>query len=295
MEKNISTYIVYNNDLKHYNINNDHIINGRAILYNNNNNINTLKYRLKECKKESNETLDLQSLSLTKMIILPKYIYKSLKNLFIGNNNLTMIPNLSEFNNLEILDINNNKIKIINDIPKTLIELCCRNNEIETININNNSVLERLDCNKNKLKKIMNVFNNCKNLKHVDCNNNMIDEKIYHNGIEQLFCYDNKIKEICDFPNLIYLDCKNNPLSKINNLNKLEHIVCSNTLLLSLDNLINIKTIECFQTKISEIPYLPNLYEILCDNGQIKKISSLYKIGGAEIYNEYLLYITFII
>jgi Leucine-rich repeat (LRR) protein len=294
-EKRDDKYIVYKNDLK-YKINRE--LDESKIKWSSPEvknmyhtiDLDTVQYRIDECIEEKYITLDLKHLNLDKLPILPNKIIKSVKYLFLGDNKFTQFPDLTEWTNLEMLEFNHNKVKEINNLPKSLIELCCKDNLLEDIQFNNNNKIERLDIRQNKLKNI----NIPLSIKILDIAQNEIYICINKlPNIEKILCANNQIKEIINCPLLTYLDCRSNPVININNCNKIEHLVCSNTLLNKIPECPNIRTIECFYTKICELPYFEQLYELMCENNQIKKISSKYNVVSAETYKEKLLHIIF--
>jgi hypothetical protein len=294
-DKEDEKYIVYKNDLK-YKTNRE--LDEKKIIWSSpevemmyyNVDLDTIKYRIDECIEEKYITLDLKHLNLNKLPVLPNKIIKSVKYLFLGDNNFSNFPDLTEWTNLEMIELNHNKIKEINYLPNSLIELCIKDNLLENIQFNKNCKIERLDIRQNKLNNIIippsiKILDVAQNNLHI-CIHNLPN-------IEKILCGNNNIKQIINCPLLKYLDCRSNPIINIDNCNMIEHLVCSNTLLDKIPNCPNIKTIECFYTKIYELPYYEHLYELLCENNQIKKISSKYIISSADTYKEKLLHINF--
>ena len=252
--------------------------------------LDTVKYRIDECIEENYITLDFKHLNLDKLPILPNKIIKSVKYLFLGDNNFCEFPDLTEWTNLEMVELNHNKIKNINHLPFSLIELCIKDNLLENIQFNNNCKIERLDVRQNKLQTIIippsiKILDIAQNEIHM-CINNLPN-------IEKILCGNNHIKQINNCPSLNYLDCRSNPIINIDGCNNIEHLICSNTLLDKIPKCPYIKTIECFYTKISELPYYEHLYELMCENNQIKKISSKYIVVSADTYKDKLLHLIF--
>lgn len=292
--KDNDKYIIYKNDLKYRKFRE---LDESKIIFNSSDvkqlyksDLDTIDYRLHECEEEKYITLDLKCINLNEFPNLSHKIKNNLQFLFLGDNNLREFPNLSEFNSLEMLEINHNKIKNINHIPHSLFELCCRENLIDEFVLSEKHKLERLDIRHNHLHNII----LSQNIKILDIGFNNLSISIGNMyNLEKLLCSHNQIKEIYNCPKLSYLDCKSNPINSIKDCQNIEHIVCSNTLLNSLPYSPNIQTIECFHTNINELPYCKKLYELLCDNGQINKISSKYKIKSAEVYKDKIMHIIF--
>jgi len=91
--------------------------------------------------------------NLTELPKLPNSLINSLIDLGFGNNNLTKIPDLSKFISLNYLFVPNNNLTELSDLPISLTELICFNNnltysnfEIKTINETNskNRIIKRM-------------------------------------------------------------------------------------------------------------------------------------------------------
>jgi Leucine-rich repeat (LRR) protein len=108
-------YIIYENDLKfreHRNLNINKIDwSQNDIKHLFNTNYDSFEYRLYEFKKNKEEYLDLELMKITDIIFLCNDKYLNLRYLFLSNNNLSGIIDLSKMKNLEILDCNHNKIE----------------------------------------------------------------------------------------------------------------------------------------------------------------------------------------
>ncbi len=147
----------------------------------------------------------------------------------ISSNSIRTVPNLYRFNNLKILNIDNNKIKEICILPDTLIDLTCSKNQLSSLPPLP-KYLEYLDCNHNKICKLpelpyqlvtlycshnkiikLPLFNS--NLKVVNCKHNKIIELPYLYKVTKMRCEYNKIKFA---PYKIYKNLKltinNNPI-----------------------------------------------------------------------------------
>jgi Leucine-rich repeat (LRR) protein len=100
-----------------------------------NTNFDTLEYRIEECLKEGGKILDLKHLELTKFPELPNNLINKLEELYISNNELEILPDLSNYKKLKILDVSVNKLKKINNLPSLLMEFCCFDNELKNIEL----------------------------------------------------------------------------------------------------------------------------------------------------------------
>lgn len=291
-------YVIYKNDLK-YRKYRDLDIN--RIIWGSeetkklfNTNLDTLEYRVSECISEQYATLDLQCIELKIMPPLPNKIMANVKSLFLGENYLTELPDLSQFKQLKILEIGHNNITLISGLklPQSLVELSCHNNAIKKIIETTHLInLERINCKLNNLSDI-NFINKLK-IKILNCSNNQINIIKNLHSVEQLFCSNNNLKDITNCRKLNYLDCKNNPLGSIIECPNIEHLVCSQTNLSAIPNCPLLQSIECFRTNIRHIDFFKNLYEILCNKDQILQIDEQYKIISAEVYKDKLVHLIF--
>ena len=141
------SYIVYKNDLKHRKNRN---IDKNKIEWHNDEvaqlfteDLDTVEYRITECKHEGNTLLDLNGLDLSHFPILPTNLLSSVKYLFVTGNHIRSLS--IDFIHLEVLDVSYNKLESLPILPPTLIELCCRGNDlvsIDTISSCSNSTMK---------------------------------------------------------------------------------------------------------------------------------------------------------
>ena len=94
-----------------------------------NNNFDTIEYRIEECVKDGKKILDLKYLELKDFPKLSHDLIRSIEELYISNNELEYLPDIDNFINLKILDIAENKLRKIGKLPPKLIELCCFENK----------------------------------------------------------------------------------------------------------------------------------------------------------------------
>lgn len=292
-------YVIYKNDLKYRkyrDLDINRIIWGTEEtkkLFDTN--LDTLEYRISECVSEKYATLDLQCIELKTLPLLSNKIITNIKSLFLGENHLTELPDLSQFKQLKILEIGHNNITSISGLklPQSLIELSCHDNAIQKITDTVHLInLERINCKLNNLSNI-NFINKLK-VKILNCSNNQINIIKNLHSVEQLFCSNNNLKDITNCTKLNYLDCKNNPLGSILGCPNIEHLVCSQTNLSTIPDCPILQSIECFRTNIRHIDFFKNLYELLCNKDQILQISEQYKIISAEVYKDKLIHLTFL-
>ena len=223
-------------------------------------------------------------------------------NLFIGDNNLTILPDLSYLANLEILDLANNKLTSINSshLPSALIELSCKNNNLTSLDILNLSNLVRLDASVNDLFEISPTLST--KLQIIVCSNNKITKLNSYENLSKLYCANNLLENLDNIiasANLIYLDCSDNKLAYLpeENINNLRDLICSGNMRLNkLVSYPKLKYLEIFNTNIDHLPYMPNLIEFYATKNLFKSISRKYidnKTIDKKIIKDTLLHIIF--
>lgn len=285
--KNISSepkkYTVYSNDLKfkkHRNIDPEkaHWDNENVKKKFYQNNLDTLEYRFNECKKNNFEYLDLSNLGLSK---IPKFNtydnfsnIKNIKFLFLNDNKLTEInKELLCFLNLKVLDISSNKLHKINDLPKTIEELVCHNNNLTSIPEHNEVI--KIDCSYNDIKNL----NKYPNLIDIICDNNKIEHINTYNNVTRIICKNNPLTSIDYQPSMKYFDCSTTKLvGKLPTCPNLKFLVCNYTKINDISNLNELVSLEIIGSSVLKIPYILTLRDLLYQNTQNVIISSKYKI-----------------
>jgi hypothetical protein len=276
-------YVVYNNDLK---FKNKREINSKlAIWYSDTTktdfetaNYDTLRFRLNECKANNFTYLDLSHLELSTIpnLIEHKHYAKlrKVKHLFINNNNLTSLLNLDQFDSVEVLDVSTNKITILENLPQTIVELCCHDNLIESLPLHIN--IMRLDI----------THNNVRSIGKYD-------------KLERLLCESNKIEYIASCPRLKWITCKNNPLRKLyvqpmleyldcSNTNmhetltefySLKHFMCNNTRITEISPTLKLQSLEIVGTPITILPYIKTLKDFIYSKNLPPNIDERYNVS----------------
>jgi Leucine-rich repeat (LRR) protein len=116
----------------------------------------------------------LKYLELKKIPDLSMF-YDTLEELYIGDNELDYLPDLSMFKKLLVLDVSINKIKKISKLPKNLIEFTCFDNYIDDIS----------------------SIKHCPNLKTLYASNNLIsDISFLNNKLNVLIMNNNNLSSI---------------------------------------------------------------------------------------------------
>jgi len=275
-------------------------------------NKDTVKYRIKDCIKDGGFFLDLNNLNLNKLPKTPQRVldYKlqsncdsgrknkilsgnmplSIRHLFISNNRLTNIDELSKLHNLETLDCSNNKLKKLPKLSETLKELSCQNNDLTNLDnlllCNGNINIIRLDCSYNIINNIPRLFK----LISLNCRNNLLGSLPNLPNLKNLKCQYNKLKLLGRYPDLEHMECNDNVLTKIENFPKLLNLYCESNRINKLNNMDSIIMLYCYNNKLSKIPYFKTVDTITCDYNDMTKISSKYKVKSQFINKDCVRY-----
>ena len=240
------------------------------------NDMDTLEYRINECTKNGGKSLDLSHLDLQ---VLPDCIPKTIKYLFIGDNELVSLKGLHQLIYLEVIDCGNNHLTKLPILPSNLEEILCSNNYLTDISpITTLKKLLRLDCSCNKIE-IMPTVNS---LKTLVCADNKIKILPSLFNATKIYCKNNKLTKLGQYPKLVDLDCGGNELSHINEYLNLIFLACNDNKITILDFIApKIQFIQCNGNKIEKLPYYKTLRELLCDTS-LQKISRSYKVKEIE-------------
>lgn len=235
-------------------------------LYNKYKNKNKIDLRLKLSKDENYEYIDLSSLKITDISLNKLFeldiminILKKINFLDLSDNKLESMPNLSEYDNIKVLNVSSNNIKgdIINN---NYIELVCKNNKINSIT---STSIERIDASYN-------------NIKFLDV------EKI-----EYLCINYNELSEIKNYDNLEYLECDNNNIFMLIGFDNLKELYVSRNNLTVLDNMNKLQVLNCIKNPVDKINYFPKLSMMIVST---QKISKKYKVENVcKIENDYFI------
>jgi Leucine-rich repeat (LRR) protein len=279
---------IYENDLKYRKHNNIDLSRVRNV---NHYDRDTLKYRLYESEKDNYKTLDLSHLDLKTFPEIPKNIAIMVKYLFLSENRLEVLQDLSFMESLVVVDLCNNILSSVPKLPHSIEEILIKNNNINNINsLAEYPFLKRTDCSNNFIRDIPIIDS----LEILICKNNNID-KIPNrlNKLRKLICSDNEISYIDSLISLQVLEIDNNKLETIKNTSRLKELYCSNNLISSIVDLNKIEVIHCHNTNIRKLDYYNSLSELMCDYKQDMILSSMYTITSSDIFDEKIMMIVF--
>ena len=179
-----------------------------------------------------------------------------IKIINIPYSNLSQLPNLDEFINLEILYCNNNKLTQLPKLPINLKYLYCENNKLIQLSKLPNSLI-KLNCDNNKLTQLPKLSINLKNLY---CNNNKLKQiPDLPDSLIELNCNDNLLIELPELPsNLTYLYCESNKLTQLPELPiNLNHLYCHYNNIYKFPNLHKLQKLNIlysFNNKLNTLP-----------------------------------------
>ncbi|ARF09634.1 hypothetical protein Indivirus_2_13 [Indivirus ILV1] len=279
---------IYENDLKYKKYNNIDIkrVNGDI-----NYDKDTIEYRFYECIKDNAVTLDLSHLDLLSFPHIPQNIISNIKYLFLSENKLSHLPDLSLMENLVVVDLCNNNLESVPTLPIGIEELLVINNKITNIDtLSQYPLLKRLNCSNNMIHTIPIIDS----IEILICDNNKI-EYISHKlpKLIKLMISNNKIKILPNYDNLRILEIENNALDNINGCKNLVELYCNNTNINNLSGLNKIEIIHCYKTRITKLEYFDTLKELLCDYRADMTLSKYYKIIKSDVFDEIIVLINF--
>lgn len=276
-EPNNEIITIYENDLKYRKFNNidlENIIVNKQKLDGKEIDYDTLEWRIEESKKKNESFLDISHMGFT---IIPINLSKNIKELYLNNNNINYIDDLSflGLERLQIVDLGSNKLKELPRFSDSIEEISCRGNLLTELNLKDYDYqgLKRLDCSENKIKKI----NTIDSLEILVCNQNELEEINEFKKLKKLDCRENKIKKISSLSCLEIIDCSKNQITQLN-LSNIKEIYCNSNLIENFSNLENIKVIHCKDNNIKKLDYYPTLEELMCNYTGNVKISKSYNI-----------------
>jgi Leucine-rich repeat (LRR) protein len=168
----------------------------------------------------------------------------------ISDIRLIEIPSIvKKFVNLKVLNLNNNNVSYINNLPDSIILLYCEHNNIQFLNKLPNSLLV-IHCCRNR---INNITNLPQHIENIHCSNNVINSlHSLPNSMHTLHCSNNSM-ETLELPNsLVRLSCSNNNLTKLDFTQNLEYVDIS---------INNIKRLDYFPDSITDFYYYKNNFD----------------------------------
>jgi len=250
----------------------------------------TIEYRFYECIKDGGKTLDLSHLSLLNLPEIPQAIINQVKYLFLSENKLTQLNDLSFMENLVVIDLCNNNLSSVPTLPVTIEELLVMNNKINGINsLGQYPFLKRINCSNNLIREIPIIDS----VEILICENNKIEFIPKLPKLIKLMATNNRIKNLLDYDNLRILEIENNGLENINGCKNLRELYCNCNNISTLKNLNKIEVIHCYKTNITKLDYFDTLKELMCDYRANMTLSKYYKIIKSDVFDDVIVLISF--
>jgi Leucine-rich repeat (LRR) protein len=281
-KKDTRKYPVYRNDIKfkkYREVNPDRAIWNNGVK-NDYENIDTdsIDYRIIECKRENYETLDLSHMNNNCFVELFSHksfaqIKNKLQHLFAEGCDLRILPDISPLEKLQTLDLSNNKLKQLPELPETLEELIVNDNELSRID-NDLPRLQRF----NGVNNVLTHINYSNSLERLHLKNNPIENIPHLSNLYFLDVSETKIKKLYPLPKLRHLEMTNTEIQNIPAMDSLEHLVCNDSKLESIDGLKSLQSLEMINAPINKIHYMKDLYTLIYYGSHVFEISKNYKI-----------------
>ena len=153
-----------------------------------------------------------------------------------------------------------------------LRELWCKNNQLTTLDVSQNTEMTELYCDNNQLTSL--DVSGCTALKKLECNYNQLTSLNVSGctALEYLYCYNNQLTslDVSKNTNLTSLYCSRNPLTSldVSKNTAITNLYCGNNNLTSLDVSQNtaLKVLDCRNNQlasldISNAPEIIYIYE----------------------------------
>jgi hypothetical protein len=239
----------------------------------------TLDYRLKELVKNNNTSLDLSNIGLVNNSLNNLPInYSQIKYLFLNENKLEGILDLTRFNNLEVVDVEFNSITEL-ILPSSIKEFVVSNNKLNKLQINVNPI--RIKANNNNISLLS---QNYTNLELAELSYNNITRINTFDNLRRLIIDSNPLELVSNLSKLTYLDISDTNKVKLEKLPNITHLVLNSCNSENLPYFETLEIIEIINTPIIRLQYFPKFTMVLCSHNLTKNISSKYvDIGKALI------------
>lgn len=150
---------------------------------------------------------------------VPTSNISSVTNLNVYNENISDLTGIEDFINLDVLKCRNNDLTTLNLSENTLLtEVDCSGNNISSLAFYSNPLLEKVKCYSNNMSSLNVSYN--PSLNYLNCANNDLTSLNVSNNTEliTLFCFQNNIVDldVSHSPDLNILFCVQNALESLN-------------------------------------------------------------------------------
>lgn len=227
-------------------------------------NLDRIEFRFLECKKNNYESLDLSHLGLTS---LPQKL-PNVKYLFLSDNRLTSVYDLSRLTRLTVVDMSSNKLTTLPNLPSGLVELSCRNNQISCIATLMKTGVKRIDVSFNQLTIVPLIAR----LEDLRCDNNLIKKIKPIVGLKSLKANNNRLTDVSHLPSLVFLHIDHNQLTSIRSMPRLVDLYASNNLITDLNDLPRLQLVQIKHNRIRRLCRLPSVEVMYVDHNMIDRL-----------------------
>ena len=229
---------------------------------------------IEQAKKYQTSVLDLSNAGLSE-IPYGLYQLERLKELNLSNNKIRKIKNLPA--RLTTLKINENKISRIENLPPGLKTLQISQNQIEKLE-NFPLGLTELKISNNYISKLENLPEGLKELYLID-NRDINTLENLPRSLTNLYVGENNIRKLENLPQQLFkLNISKNNIKRLENLPPgLSILIINDNQITKLENLPQmLGTLEISNNQISEVENLPEgLINLYVTNNQIEKLHNL--------------------
>lgn len=246
---------------------------------------------------ENGLMIDFSNIFIYKKFITSSDFIKVIKNqsldiskiiwVIISGTNIEKIETLVIFKNLKYLDCSHNKLYLLPEMPRSILEIDCSNNNITDLPLLDNRYLKRLNCVNNKIKEIKNMI-----VDILYCSNNNITTLECQPKV--LCCDNNNIRNINNIGSHIkILDCSYNKVKDFDftKCSFLEEVYVNNNMINTVENLpASVKVLHINNNIITTIPYFKGLETLYCDNKDSIKLSTKYDISNYKIDDKFIVF-----
>ena len=205
----------------------------------------------------------------------------NVKEIMVLESGITSLKGVEYFTNLTVLGCSKNQLTSLDVTQNTLLEeLYCSNNQLTTLDVSHNTKLENLQCLNNNLTSLDVTKNTL--LSYFRCENNILTSLDVSKNVKltNLLCDANRLTalDVSRNTELGLLKCENNSISSldVSNNTKLSYLDCSNNKLTSLDVTKNskLKSLLCYGNKLTSLDVTKNtlLVYLHCGSNSIKSL-----------------------
>ena len=190
----------------------------------------------------------------------------------------------ANINTITYLPINTLAISNLTGIEdfSNLEELLCYDNNLSTLNLNQNINLKDLSCGSNNLTSLL--IDSCLNLEYISCPNNFLTSLDVSNNfvLNELRCYQNNLTtlDLSNNTNLIEVQCGDNYLSYLNtnNCSSLLILNCCDNILTSinLNSNTSLTDLYCYNNNLDSLNIISNtlIERIYCQDNSLTQIDA---------------------